>query len=298
MAEQKGKSGDQPLQPIIVIKKVVGHGHHGGAWKVAYADFVTSMMSLFIVLWIVNQDQAVKEAVAGYFRDPGAFSASGAGGPLGGQSILPDAGQGIMEGMQEQAKRLLEEAAEELREQLSGMEHFEQIMKQIEIKMTDSGLNIQMVEMSNSLFFDVGSAHLSASAEEVLKVLARQLSKLPNKLAIEGHTDSRPYPGGADYTNWELSAERANSARRFMIAHGLPAGQVAEVSGYADTRLRHPEDPADVGNRRISITVLYQDGQMPWTSDGSEADPAGGEERPHSQNTGTPSPTISSPGHE
>lgn len=298
MAEQKGKSGDQPLQPIIVVKKVVGHGHHGGAWKVAYADFVTSMMSLFIVLWIVNQDQAVKEAVAGYFRDPGAFSASGAGGPLGGQSILPDAGQGIMEGMQEQAKRLLEEAAEELREQLSGMEHFEQIMKQIEIKMTDSGLNIQMVEMSNSLFFDVGSAHLSASAEEVLKVLARQLSKLPNKLAIEGHTDSRPYPGGAEYTNWELSAERANSARRFMIAHGLPAGQVAEVSGYADTRLRHPEDPADVGNRRISITVLYQDGQMPWSSDGSAADSAGGEERPHSQNTGTPSPTISSPGHE
>jgi len=298
MAEQKGKSGDQPLQPIIVVKKVVGHGHHGGAWKVAYADFVTSMMSLFIVLWIVNQDQAVKEAVAGYFRDPGAFSASGDGGPLGGQSILPETGQGIMEGMQEQAKRLLEEAAGELREQLAGMEHFEQIMKQIEIKMTDSGLNIQMVEMSNSLFFDVGSAHLSASAEEVLKVLARQLSKLPNKLSIEGHTDSRPYPGGAEYTNWELSAERANSARRFMIAHGLPAGQVAEVSGYADTRLRHPEDPADVGNRRISITVLYQDGQMPWSSEGAGATGGDGEDRPHSQNTGTPSPTISSPGHE
>ncbi|NTV03331.1 OmpA family protein [bacterium] len=298
MAEQKGKSGDQPLQPIIVIKKVVGHGHHGGAWKVAYADFVTSMMSLFIVLWIVNQDQAVKEAVAGYFRDPGAFSASGAGGPLGGQSILPETGQGIMEGMQEQAKRLLEEAADELREQLSGMEHFEQIMKQIEIKMTDSGLNIQMVEMSNSLFFDVGSANLSAAAEEVLQVLARQLSKLPNKLVIEGHTDSRPYPAGAGYSNWELSTERANCARRYMINHGLPGEQVAEVSGYADTRLRHPDNPADVGNRRISITVLYQDGQMPWTSDGSEAAPAGGEERPHSQNTGTPSPTISSPGHE
>jgi chemotaxis protein MotB len=298
MAEQKGKGGDQPLQPIIVIKKVVGHGHHGGAWKVAYADFVTSMMSLFIVLWIVNQDQAVKEAVAGYFRDPGAFSAAGSGGPLGGQTILPESGQGIMEGMQEEAKRLLEEAAAELREQLSGMEHFEQIMKQVEIKMTDSGLNIQMVEMSNSLFFDVGSANLSAAAEEVLQVLARQLSKLPNKLVIEGHTDSRPYPAGAGYSNWELSTERANCARRYMINHGLPGEQVAEVSGYADTRLRHPEDPADVGNRRISITVLYQDGQMPWSSGGAEAAPGSGDSLPQSQNTGTPSPTMISPGHE
>jgi chemotaxis protein MotB len=298
MAEQKGKGGDQPLQPIIIVKKVVGHAHHGGAWKVAYADFVTSMMSLFIVLWIVNQDQAVKEAVAGYFRDPGAFQSSGAGGPLGGQSILPETGQGIMEGMKAEAKRLLEEAATELRKQLSGMEHFEQIMKQVEIKMTDSGLNIQMVEMPNSLFFDVGSANLSTAAEEVLQILARQLSKLPNKLVIEGHTDSRPYPAGAGYSNWELSTERANCARRYMINHGLPAEQVAEVSGYADTRLRHPENPADVGNRRISITVLYQDGQMPWSSVGGDAAPGDGERRPQSQNTGTPSPTINSPGHE
>ncbi|MBA4377446.1 MAG: hypothetical protein C0395_02100 [Gemmatimonas sp.] len=298
MAEQKGKGGDQPLQPIIVIKKVVGHGHHGGAWKVAYADFITSMMSLFIVLWIVNQDQAVKEAVAGYFRDPGAFSAAGAGGPLGGQTILPETGQGIMEGMKAEAKRLLEEAATELREQLAGVEHFEQIMKQVEIKMTDSGLNIQMVEMSNSLFFDVGSANLSSAAEAVLQVLARQLAKLPNKLVIEGHTDSRPYPAGAGYSNWELSTERANCARRYMINHGLPGEQVAEVSGYADTRLRHPEDPADVGNRRISITVLYQDGQMPWSSDGGAGEPGSGDNLPQSQNTGTPSPTMISPGHE
>jgi chemotaxis protein MotB len=280
MAEQKGKGGDQPLQPIIVIKKVVGHGHHGGAWKVAYADFITSMMSLFIVLWIVNQDQAVKEAVASYFRDPGAFSAAGAGGPLGGQSILPESGQGIMEGMQAEA------------------EHFEQIMKQVEIKMTDSGLNIQMVEMSNSLFFDVGSANLSAAAEEVLQVLARQLSKLPNKLVIEGHTDSRPYPAGTGYSNWELSTERANCARRYMISHGLAEAQVAEVSGYADTRLRHPEDPTDVGNRRISITVLYQDGQMPWSSGGAGGAPGSGDSLPQSQNTGTPSPTMINPGHE
>jgi chemotaxis protein MotB len=282
MAEQKGKS-DQPLQPIIIIKKNAAHAHHGGAWKVAYADFITSMMSLFIVLWIVNQNQEVKEAVAGYFRDPGAFRASGAGGPLGGQTILPESGKGIMEGMQAEAKRLLEEAAAEMREQLSGLEHSEQLLSQVEIKMTDSGLNIQMVEMSNSLFFDVGSAHLSPAAEEVLQILAQQLGKLPNKVAIEGHTDSRPYPAGTGFSNWELSSERANSARRYMIEHGLLAGQVAEVSGYADTRLRHPEDPTDVGNRRISITVLYQDGQMPWSSEDGAAAPGDGERPPHSQ---------------
>jgi chemotaxis protein MotB len=257
---QKGRGSEQQPTPIIIIKKHGGHaGHHGGAWKVAYADFVTSMMCLFIVLWIVNQDEEVKQAVAGYFRDPGAFHQTTVGGLMTGETIMPEPGAGFMPEGRAEAQKALENAAGELREQLAGIEHFEQLSSQIEIRMTDSGLNIQMVETSNSLFFEVGSSKLSPAAIEVLEVLARQLGKLPNRLAIEGHTDSRPYRSGVEFTNWELSSERANSARRFMTEHGVRPPQVAEVSGYADTRLRNPADPTDVSNRRISITVLYDD---------------------------------------
>jgi len=257
---QKGRSPDQQQVPVIIIKKHGGHaGHHGGAWKVAYADFVTSMMCLFIVLWIVNQDEEVKKAVAGYFRDPGAFHQLTDGGVMSGGSILPDPGAGFMPEGRAEAQKALEAAAGELKEQLAGMEHFEQLASQIEIRMTDSGLNIQMVETSNSLFFDVGSSNLSPAAMEILEVLARQLGKLPNRLVIEGHTDSRPYRNSTEFTNWELSSERANSARRFMTGHGMRPAQVAEVTGYADTRLRNPADPTDVSNRRISITMLYDE---------------------------------------
>jgi len=267
MADQKHGDGGEQQAPIIVIKKGGHGGHHGGAWKVAYADLVTSMMSLFIVLWLTSQKQDVKEAVAGYFRDPGAFNKAAHGGVLDGASILPEQGGGsgpngtqpTPEQIRQEQEKILEKTAEKVRESLAGMPDFKQLEGQIEIKMTDVGLNIQLVEKSNSLFFDVGSQNLSASAREVMSVLAASLGELPNKLAIEGHTDSRPYPAGAVYTNWELSADRANSARRYMLEHGLRAGQVAEVRGFADTRPRNPDDASDVQNRRISITVLYDD---------------------------------------
>jgi chemotaxis protein MotB len=267
MADQKHGDGGEQQAPIIVIKKGGHGGHHGGAWKVAYADLVTSMMSLFIVLWLTSQKQEVKEAVAGYFRDPGAFNKAAHGGVLDGASILPEQGGGAgpngtqptPEQIRQEQEKILEKTAEKVREGLAGMPDFKQLEGQIEIKMTDVGLNIQLVEKSNSLFFDVGSQNLSASAREVMSVLAASLGELPNKLAIEGHTDSRPYPAGAVYTNWELSADRANSARRYMLEHGLRAGQVAEVRGFADTRPRNPDDASDVQNRRISITVLYDD---------------------------------------
>jgi chemotaxis protein MotB len=256
---QKGRSAEQQPAAVIIIKKYGGHAaHHGGAWKVAYADFVTSMMCLFIVLWIVNQSEDVKKAVAGYFRDPGAFYETTAGGLMSGESLMPEPGTALLPAERAEAQKALEDVAGELREQLADMEHFDQLASQIEIRMTDSGLNIQMVETANSLFFEVGCSKLSATAMEVLEVLARQLGKLPNKLSIEGHTDSRPYPAGVEFTNWELSSDRANSARRFMNENGVPRSQVAEVAGYADTRLRNPANPTDVSNRRISITVLYE----------------------------------------
>ncbi len=279
MSDAKHGEGGEQQAPVIIIKKGGHGGHHGGAWKVAYADFVTSMMSLFIVLWLTSQSQEVKEAVGGYFRDPGAFMKQTRGGVLDGASILPNQGGGVEvaapptpEELHQAQEKAFEKAAARLRESLAGMPAFKQLEGQIEIKVTELGLNVQLVEKSGSLLFDVGSANLGRNLEEILGVLGAQLAELPNRVAIEGHTDSRPYPAGATYTNWELSADRANSARRYLLAHGLRADQLAEVRGFADTRLRNPADPTDVANRRISITVMYTDAEK--NGGGGTANPA------------------------
>jgi chemotaxis protein MotB len=250
------KGGAQ--QPVIIIKKK-GHGkhaHHGGAWKVAYADFVTAMMAFFLVMWIVGQSEEVKAGVAGYFRDPTAFTE-------GGRGVLPGAENGTTGGGQpmgmtdlEAVKSALEQAAEEIRQALEALPEFKDLKDQVEITLTDEGLRIELREAPDDGFFDSGSAQVKPSTVAMLEVIARQLGELPNRVAVEGHTDSRPYStqSGA-YTNWELSADRANAARRILEASGLHPRQVEAVRGFADTRLRKAEDPLDAGNRRISIIV-------------------------------------------
>jgi chemotaxis protein MotB len=250
------KPGSQ--QPIIIVKKKGHgkHGHHGGAWKVAYADFVTAMMAFFLVMWIVGQSEDVKAGVAGYFRDPGAFSE-------GGRGVLPGAENGTTGGGQpmgmtdlEAAKSALEQAAEEIRRALAALPEFEDVKDQVEITLTDEGLRIELREAPDDGFFDSGSATVKPSTVAMLQVIAAQLGALPNKVAVEGHTDSRPYSvDSGTYTNWELSADRANAARRILEGSGTQQGQIEAVRGYADTRLRKPDDPLDAGNRRISIIV-------------------------------------------
>jgi chemotaxis protein MotB len=197
-------------RPIIIIKKKSAHGgHHGGAWKVAYADFVTAMMALFIVLWLLNTSKPVREAIAGYFRDP-----AGTEGKLGTSSEGPGA-QVVV------AKDDMAKLKDELEKAISHMPDFNKLKDQIEIKVTAEGLRIELLESATRTFFDLGSPNPNQNGKELLNLLAGELGKLPNKISIEGHTDSKPYSGKRNYGNWELSVDRANSARRLMQQQGL-----------------------------------------------------------------------------
>jgi len=235
-------------RPIIIVKKKSAHGgHHGGAWKVAYADFVTAMMALFIVLWLLNTSKPVREAIAGYFRDP-----AGTEGKLGTSAEGPGA-QVIV------AKDDMSKLKEEIEKAISHMPNFDKLKDQIEIKVTPEGLRIELLESATGTFFDLGSPAPNENGKELLNLLAGELGKLPNRISIEGHTDSKPYSGKRNYGNWELSVDRANSARRLMQQQGLGEKQVAQVRGFADQLLRKPENPSDPSNRRISLIVQYTD---------------------------------------
>jgi chemotaxis protein MotB len=243
---------------VIIIKKGGHgkHGHHGGAWKVAYADFVTAMMAFFLVMWIVGQSKEIKSSVAGYFRDPSAVQEAGAG-----RGVLPGARQGTTGERQEAAPTVesataaLEKAAQHLREALKALPEFDKIKDRIEIKVTPDGLLIELLEGPKDGFFDSGSATLKPETIELLTVIGHELGQLGHPVVIDGHTDQRPYSSSNRYTNWELSADRANAARHVLQDAGIPEQQVEAVRGYADTRLRYPDKPFDPGNRRISILV-------------------------------------------
>jgi chemotaxis protein MotB len=245
--------------PVIIVKKKKGHGHghHGGAWKVAYADFVTAMMAFFLVLWIVGQSQAVKVAVAGHFRDPGVFEFERSTGilPGGTTGISPEGPPTLkrVAARNSADRQALEEKAAMLKVMLQKPE-LAGMKDQVEIQMTRDGLRIELLEKSDSLFFDSGSAALKEHTVRLLHAIARELGSLTNPIVLEGHTDSRRYTASRAYTNWELSADRANAARRVMDGV-LPAGRLSEVRGYADTRLRFPKEPLDPRNRRVSIIV-------------------------------------------
>jgi chemotaxis protein MotB len=233
--------------PIIVVKKKAAHGgHHGGAWKVAYADFVTALMALFIVLWLLNTNKPVKEAVAGYFKDP-----SGTSRKVG--SDMSGAGENftVTKDNMDQLKDQLERAIREV-------PNFDALKNHIDMTVTHEGLRIELTESENGTFFDSGSAKFVPGNEDIVIKLAQELGKLPNNLAIEGHTDAKPYVKGSSYGNWELSADRANSARRLMQQNGVRPDQVTQIRGFADQRLRKPDAPLDPSNRRISLIVQYQ----------------------------------------
>jgi chemotaxis protein MotB len=242
---------------IIIVKKKGGHaGHHGGAWKVAYADFVTAMMALFIVLWLMNSSRQVQEAVGGYFKDPRGFA------KVVGTNRN---GAGVAIALK---KEDLKKIKEELLRSIHHLDPQDKLKGQIEITVTSEGLRIELMESAKGTFFELGSAKPTPALIDLLKVLSEELGKLPNKISIEGHTDSKPYTGGGSYDNWDLSSDRANEARRIMQAEGIQRDQVSQVRGFADQRLRLPEKPQDPSNRRISLIVQYQ------VQDGSEVAPA------------------------
>ena len=241
-------SQSQENRPIIIIKKKGGHGgHHGGAWKVAYADFVTAMMALFIVLWLLNSSKQVQEAVGGYFKDP-----TGTTKQVG--SDMRGVGENFAV-----SKDNMEQLKEQLQKAIKEVPHFEKFKNHIDMTVTNEGLRIELTESEKGTFFDSGSAKMSEDGEELLHALAAELGKLPNTLAMEGHTDSKQYTAGRNYGNWELSSDRANAARRLMQGAGIRADQVTQVRGFADQRLRKKDDPLDASNRRISLIVQYLD---------------------------------------
>lgn len=249
------KAREQPI--IIVKKKVYAHGHHGGAWKVAFADFMTAMFAMFLVLWLVNQSTDVKSAIAGYFQDP-----------LGradefGSSIMPG------DGAQTQSPRImsaaqaidlrrdrLEALAETIRQEIREVPGLASLAEHIEIEVTPEGLRIQLLEDSTGVFFELGSATPKAAGAAVLQFLGRQLGGMPNAVVVEGHTDARPYRRADGYSNWELSVDRANAARRVMLSGGLNEAQVQQVRGWADRKLRDREQPFADANRRVTVTML------------------------------------------
>ena len=186
-------------RPIIIIKKKGGHGgHHGGAWKVAYADFVTAMMALFIVLWLMNSSKQIQVAVGGYFKDP-----TGTSKKVGSNQI--GSGENFTLHKDDMPK-----LKEELQMAVRQVAHFDKLKNQIEMTITSEGLRIELLESSSGTFFDSGRPGVNGDGRDLLVALAEQLGKLPNRVSIEGHTDAKPYATNGDYGNWELSSDRAN----------------------------------------------------------------------------------------
>src|SRR5712692_449774 len=248
---------EEKQAPIIVIKKKHGHGgHHGGACKVAYADFVTAMMALFIVLWLLSSSKQVQEAVGGYFRDP-----TGTSKKIG--SDMQGAGESFSI-----SKDNMDQLKEELQKTMRQVPNFDKLKNHIDMTITSEGLRIELLESATSTFFNSGNAEPNIDGQDILNSLAKGLGNLPNKIAIEGHTDSKPYAQRSNYGNWELSVDRANAARRLMQQHGIREDQVMQVRGFASQRLRKPDAPLDPSNRRVSLIVEYLD----KTADAGEPD--------------------------
>ena len=271
-------------QPIIIkrVKRIAG-GHHGGAWKIAFADFATAMMAFFLVLWLLSTaTPEQKIAIAGYFKDPVGFSESGT--PyiidLGGTPTLapentlnpevksqpqPDkvtVDTEQVEGMAEQVeKERLELLLQELQNKVDENPQLQKFKDQILFEITQDGLRIQIMDAENRPMFDIGSARLQPYFEDILLAMADTIKAVPNKISISGHTDAKPYAGSGEFGNWELSANRANAARRALVAGGYPDGQVARVVGYASSSLFDRKDPFNPVNRRIDIIVLTKKAQ-------------------------------------
>ena len=283
MAEEKKR-------PIVIVKRrrAGGQGHHGGAWKVAYADFVTAMMAFFLVMWLVTAvSKEQRAAIFEYFKNPSmepghsVKSAPAQQGPGGASTSPIDLGGGLdspramernAEGLGEpvpdisleQARRIadegerrqLESLMEELREAIDKSQALEPFKDQLLLDITPEGLRIQIVDKQNRPMFDLGATRLKDYTARILRELSSYLNTVPNRISLSGHTDAKPYSGVRGYTNWDLSADRANAARRALEDGGLKAHKVARIVGLASSVLFDQENPHNPINRRISILVM------------------------------------------
>ncbi len=277
-------------QPIIIKKIKKGGGHHGGAWKVAYADFVTAMMAFFLLLWLLNvTTDEQKNAISNYF-DPThpkvSQSESGAGGILGGLSMSPKGAMATnaqpiatpkpsshtMRGntvnkKEEAAKnkkrkeeeRKFKKVEDALKKKIEQSPELKGLMKNLMIDMTPEGLRIQIIDRDGEPMFPSGSAQMYQKTRNLLTAITTVISPLENEISVRGHTDSAPYGPGADYTNWELSSDRANASRRVILEADMPTERLNNVMGKADTELLIADDPRDARNRRITLILLKEE---------------------------------------
>lgn len=296
-------------QPIIIkrVKKVVG-GHHGGAWKIAFADFAVAMMAFFLVMWLLSSaTPEQKKAISGYFRDPIGFSSSASpyvidlGGtptPAPDNTLNPELPEdssmpqmdpdedldGLMEQLEQERLQML---LLELQAKVDENDMLRPYREQIHLSITQEGLRIQIVDDEKRPMFALGSARLQTYFEDILYMMAGSIRSVPNKISIGGHTDAKPYSGQADFGNWELSSGRANAARRALHAGGLEDNQVARVAGYASSVLFDRKNPYSPVNRRIDIVVLTKKAQQDLEEQAEEAD-AGTEAQPPAAPAGRP----------
>jgi chemotaxis protein MotB len=301
-------AGDaKKLQPIIIKRvKKGGHGHHGGAWKIAYADFVTAMMAFFLLMWLlVSTSEGDKKGLADYFATPLKIAllanGSGAGDAShvlqgGGQDLTRSTGQvkrgdiearrktvnlQALKAEQKRAEKAqLEELKKRVEQKIAASPKLAALSSQIRLDMTRDGLRIQIVDENQRPMFASGSAVLQPYMRELLREIGAVLGEVPNRLTLEGHTDAAPFVGGGlGYSNWELSADRANASRRELMAGGLPADRMLRVQGLADSALLQVKDPTHPTNRRISIIVMNREAEdrffrtEPDPEPGAESEP-------------------------
>jgi chemotaxis protein MotB len=250
----------------VIIKKKKGHGehaHHGGSWKVAYADFVTAMMAFFMVMWIMGLSDATRTQVQGYFNDPMGFAKSQ---PLSKNLINfknmspPKAGVNKPAGSVTETlkdEKELEKTEKQVQEALMSDPELKGLFKNIETDITEEGLRIEFVETAGAVFFESGGAVVRPAATKVVRTLAPVLANSRRSIIIEGHTDARPYQGSG-YDNWDLSTDRAAALRRLLVNLGVHKDQILQVRGYAATKLRVVEDPYHFANRRVTILLPYK----------------------------------------
>ncbi len=250
--------------PIIIKKKKVhgGHGHHGGSWKVAYADFVTAMMAFFMVMWIMGLSDETRAQIQGYFNDPMGFvknqpklklNISPPGTPNTGKG--PGSGQGNDPNVSDEKE--LRKLKSEITEKMKTDADLTKLLKYVDIQVTPQGLRIELVESTVATFFESGSAVMSQHGQQFIQRIGPLLAATGRSMTIEGHTDANPYPSD-NYNNWDLSADRANAARRALEKTGMREKQFFSITGLADTQLRRPDKPFDVSNRRVSLLLPFK----------------------------------------
>jgi chemotaxis protein MotB len=250
---------------IVIVKKKVagGHGHHGGSWKVAYADFVTAMMAFFMVMWILGMDDRTKSAIEGYFSNPvGYRKGFGAGSsPIAiGSTISNIQRTPLRLVVRANEEKTFEAMRERIAAELAANDSLARFNAEVEVNVTREGLRIELIESgAGDVYFPIGSARMKAATALVLQIIGSELATISHPIVLEGHTDAARYSPAATYTNWELSADRANAARRVLEASGVGQGRLVEVRGYADKRLRMPHDPTAPANRRISLLLPFTD---------------------------------------